>query len=107
MILYNLSKCLPEFSLESSEIHELQVEHLIDVVKPIIWFLHSQCFELPENYDLDYIKRLLNAISFFDPICVRQLYDIINPSLCHKFVNVSFFLYFKRDGKESDSFATK
>uniref|UniRef100_A0A914QT45 Uncharacterized protein n=1 Tax=Panagrolaimus davidi TaxID=227884 RepID=A0A914QT45_9BILA len=67
---------------------ELVVEHSIDVVKPIIYYLHSACFEMPKSYNLDFADRLLKAVDFFDPKSKYKsdITESIQKSLCRKLV---------------------
>uniref|UniRef100_A0AC34F518 Uncharacterized protein n=1 Tax=Panagrolaimus sp. ES5 TaxID=591445 RepID=A0AC34F518_9BILA len=64
----------------------LIVEHSIDVMKPLIIFLHTLCFEMPESYDLEYVKRLFKLLESFKPEKRLMLDNTIEKSLCLKFV---------------------
>uniref|UniRef100_A0AC34F8W0 BTB domain-containing protein n=1 Tax=Panagrolaimus sp. ES5 TaxID=591445 RepID=A0AC34F8W0_9BILA len=58
----------------------------VDVIKPIIIFLHSHCFKLPESFNFDYIFRLLKAIEFFEPVQKWDMITKIGEILGEKFV---------------------
>uniref|UniRef100_A0A914QCI8 Uncharacterized protein n=1 Tax=Panagrolaimus davidi TaxID=227884 RepID=A0A914QCI8_9BILA len=88
MVLNVSSEFMRDHFKESKE-NELIVEHKIDVVKPIIIFLHSLCFQMPKSHDLDFADRLLKAIDFFEPEQKEKMDDIISSSLCDKFCNES------------------
>uniref|UniRef100_A0A914PBU6 BTB domain-containing protein n=1 Tax=Panagrolaimus davidi TaxID=227884 RepID=A0A914PBU6_9BILA len=85
MVLNVSSKFMHNHFKESKE-NEFVCEHRIDVVKPIIIYLHSLCFQMPKTYDLDFVDRLLKAIDFFDHVNNRQIFQSIELSLCQKFV---------------------
>uniref|UniRef100_A0A914R185 Uncharacterized protein n=1 Tax=Panagrolaimus davidi TaxID=227884 RepID=A0A914R185_9BILA len=88
MVLNVSSKFMHNHFKESKE-NELIVEHKIDVVKPIILYLHSLCFKMPKCYDLDFVDRLLKAVDFFEPehrsADRSGIKDSIHKSLCQKF----------------------
>jgi hypothetical protein len=64
---------------------EYYVDYSMDVMKPILIYLHSLCFEMPNVYDLEYAEQLLDAITFFEPIYFNGLELFIQKSLCNKF----------------------
>jgi hypothetical protein len=73
--------------LPSSHSKEFTVRNSVDAVKPIIWYFHSLCFEMPETYELDYVKRIMDAIEFFHPVSKVDLMHGVHRSLCQKLVN--------------------
>uniref|UniRef100_A0A914R5R7 BTB domain-containing protein n=1 Tax=Panagrolaimus davidi TaxID=227884 RepID=A0A914R5R7_9BILA len=85
MVLNVSSKFMKKHFKESKE-NEFVCEHKIDVVKPLIIYLHSLCFQMSKTYDLDFVDRLLKAADFFDPVKKRQIFQSIHQSLCRKFV---------------------
>uniref|UniRef100_A0A914QS18 BTB domain-containing protein n=1 Tax=Panagrolaimus davidi TaxID=227884 RepID=A0A914QS18_9BILA len=86
-MLLNLTSKFMRKHFKKSKENELVVEHKIDVVKPIIYYLHSACFEIPKSYDLDFADRILKAIDFFVPVQERQIMQTIELSFCQKFCN--------------------
>uniref|UniRef100_A0A914PDN6 BTB domain-containing protein n=1 Tax=Panagrolaimus davidi TaxID=227884 RepID=A0A914PDN6_9BILA len=88
MVLNVSSKFMKKHFKELTE-NELIVEHKIDVVKPIIIYIHSLCFKMPKSFDIDFADRLLKAIDFFEPEQKEKMDDIINSSLCDKFCKES------------------
>uniref|UniRef100_A0A914PFX3 Uncharacterized protein n=1 Tax=Panagrolaimus davidi TaxID=227884 RepID=A0A914PFX3_9BILA len=70
---------------ESKE-NEFLCEHKIDVIKPIIIYIHSLCFQMPKTYDLDFVDRLLKAIDFFELENDSDIKESIHKSVCQKFV---------------------
>uniref|UniRef100_A0A914QAV8 Uncharacterized protein n=1 Tax=Panagrolaimus davidi TaxID=227884 RepID=A0A914QAV8_9BILA len=88
MVLNVSSEFMRDHFKESKE-NEFICEHKIDVVKPIIIFLHSLCFQMPKTYDLDFADRLLKAIDFFEPVQKEQIYEFIDLSLSDKFCKES------------------
>uniref|UniRef100_A0AC35GXB8 Uncharacterized protein n=1 Tax=Panagrolaimus sp. PS1159 TaxID=55785 RepID=A0AC35GXB8_9BILA len=80
------SKYMRNHLMGKTRSDEFLTEHLMDVVKPIVIFLHSLCFKMPETYDLNYAKRLLKAIKFFNPQEKYKITATIHQSLCKKFV---------------------
>ena len=78
--------------LPTFQSHELAVRHSIDVVKPIIYYLHSLCFETPKFEDIGYIRRLITAICFFLPVNKNDIMVIIQRSLCQKLVDVRYHI---------------
>uniref|UniRef100_A0AC35GDZ6 Uncharacterized protein n=1 Tax=Panagrolaimus sp. PS1159 TaxID=55785 RepID=A0AC35GDZ6_9BILA len=64
----------------------------IDVIKPLILYLHSKCFEMPKSFDLDYAERLFKVIDYFElvqenPLSHLDLFTLtIHEGLCKKFV---------------------
>uniref|UniRef100_A0AC35FKU8 Uncharacterized protein n=1 Tax=Panagrolaimus sp. PS1159 TaxID=55785 RepID=A0AC35FKU8_9BILA len=85
MVLNVSSEFMRDHFKESKE-NEFICEHKIDVIKPVILYLHSLCFEMPKTYDIDFVDRLLKAIDLFDPVHKRQIMQSIHLSLCRKFV---------------------
>uniref|UniRef100_A0AC35F5R7 Uncharacterized protein n=1 Tax=Panagrolaimus sp. PS1159 TaxID=55785 RepID=A0AC35F5R7_9BILA len=83
MVLNVSSKFMHNHFKESKE-NEFICEHKIDVIKPVILYLHSLCFEMPKFYDLDFARRLLKAIDFFDPENKFDIKKSIQQSLCQK-----------------------
>uniref|UniRef100_A0AC34FR45 Uncharacterized protein n=1 Tax=Panagrolaimus sp. ES5 TaxID=591445 RepID=A0AC34FR45_9BILA len=61
------------------------VLYTVAVIKPIIIFLHSYCFKLPDSFTLDYIDQLLSAIEFFEPSRKRAMKKIVEERLSDKF----------------------
>uniref|UniRef100_A0A914RDU5 MATH domain-containing protein n=1 Tax=Panagrolaimus davidi TaxID=227884 RepID=A0A914RDU5_9BILA len=84
IVLNQSSKFMEKHFMESKE-SELTVEHGIDVVKPIIYFLHSSYFQMPKSYNLDYVDRLMEALGFFEPVHERSAILSIQESLCQNF----------------------
>uniref|UniRef100_A0AC35EZV6 BTB domain-containing protein n=1 Tax=Panagrolaimus sp. PS1159 TaxID=55785 RepID=A0AC35EZV6_9BILA len=55
----NVTSGFMEKHFKDSKSNELIVEHKIDVIEPLILYLHSKCFEMPKAFDFDYAQRLL------------------------------------------------
>uniref|UniRef100_A0AC34F1A6 BTB domain-containing protein n=1 Tax=Panagrolaimus sp. ES5 TaxID=591445 RepID=A0AC34F1A6_9BILA len=70
--------------LPSSHSKEIVVRHCIDAVKPIIWYFHSLCFEMPATYDFEFVRRIIDAMEFFHPISKLELMNAVHRSLCQK-----------------------
>uniref|UniRef100_A0AC35GM03 BTB domain-containing protein n=1 Tax=Panagrolaimus sp. PS1159 TaxID=55785 RepID=A0AC35GM03_9BILA len=87
MVLNVSSKFMRDHFKESKE-NEFFCEHKIDVVKPVILYLHSLCFKIPKSFDIDYAQRLLKAIDFFEPEHKSGIRKSIHKSLCQKFAEV-------------------
>uniref|UniRef100_A0AC34GG94 BTB domain-containing protein n=1 Tax=Panagrolaimus sp. ES5 TaxID=591445 RepID=A0AC34GG94_9BILA len=66
MALYLSSKFMKKYLTDFKEV-QYDTVHFMDVVEPVITFLHSSCFEMPETYDLNFAKRLLEVINIFNP----------------------------------------
>uniref|UniRef100_A0A914PFT4 BTB domain-containing protein n=1 Tax=Panagrolaimus davidi TaxID=227884 RepID=A0A914PFT4_9BILA len=84
MVLNASSKFMHNHFKESKE-NEFICEHKIDVIKPVILYLHSLCFKMPKSYNLDFVERLLKTIDFFDPEHKSDIKNPIHKSLCQKF----------------------
>uniref|UniRef100_A0A914R0B1 BTB domain-containing protein n=1 Tax=Panagrolaimus davidi TaxID=227884 RepID=A0A914R0B1_9BILA len=86
-IVLNLtSKLMRRHFAETKDV-EMVVEHSMDVVKLVFTFLHSLCFKMPKFYDLDFAKRLLKVVDFFEPEQITNITSSIHQSLCKKFVS--------------------
>uniref|UniRef100_A0A914R0M4 BTB domain-containing protein n=1 Tax=Panagrolaimus davidi TaxID=227884 RepID=A0A914R0M4_9BILA len=85
MVLNVSSNFIRDHFAELTE-NELIVGHKIDVIKPVILYLHSLCFQMPKSYNLDFVDRLLEAIDFFNPEHRDEIEKVIEHSLCNKFV---------------------
>uniref|UniRef100_A0A914R9C5 Uncharacterized protein n=1 Tax=Panagrolaimus davidi TaxID=227884 RepID=A0A914R9C5_9BILA len=86
-IVLNLTSKLMRKHFAETKDTEMVVEHSIDVIKPVVTFLHSLCFQMPKFYDLDFAKRLLKAVDFFEPEQITNIQSSIHQSLCKKFVS--------------------
>uniref|UniRef100_A0A914Q023 BTB domain-containing protein n=1 Tax=Panagrolaimus davidi TaxID=227884 RepID=A0A914Q023_9BILA len=84
--LFLSSKYMRNELMGKTKSDEFITEHLMDVVKPIVIFLHTLCFKMPETYDLDFVKRLLKAVKFFNPQEKYRITATVHQSLCKKFV---------------------
>uniref|UniRef100_A0A914Q4R6 Uncharacterized protein n=1 Tax=Panagrolaimus davidi TaxID=227884 RepID=A0A914Q4R6_9BILA len=82
----NVSSAFMKNHFKDSKSNVLIVEHRIDVIQPIIRYLHSLTFEMPKSFTLDFAQRLLNAIEYFKPVNEKQLTRSIHYALCKKFV---------------------
>uniref|UniRef100_A0A914QBW1 BTB domain-containing protein n=1 Tax=Panagrolaimus davidi TaxID=227884 RepID=A0A914QBW1_9BILA len=85
-MVLNFSSEFMRKHLKESKENEFICEHKIDVIKPIIIYLHSLCFRMPKSFDIDFVDRLLDAIDFFDPEQRDEIEKVIEESLCNKFV---------------------
>uniref|UniRef100_A0A914QEP5 BTB domain-containing protein n=1 Tax=Panagrolaimus davidi TaxID=227884 RepID=A0A914QEP5_9BILA len=85
MVLNFSSEFMRKHFKESKE-NEFICEHRIDVIKPIIIYIHSLCFQMPKTYDLDFVDRLLEAIHFFELENESDIKKSIHKSICQKLV---------------------
>uniref|UniRef100_A0A914Q8S7 Uncharacterized protein n=1 Tax=Panagrolaimus davidi TaxID=227884 RepID=A0A914Q8S7_9BILA len=93
-MVLNVSSYFMHNHFTESKENEFICEHKIDVIKPVILYLHSLCFKMPKSYNLDFVDRLLDAIDFFSPEHRDEIENVIEHSLCNKFVEVSFLKFF-------------
>uniref|UniRef100_A0AC35FNZ3 BTB domain-containing protein n=1 Tax=Panagrolaimus sp. PS1159 TaxID=55785 RepID=A0AC35FNZ3_9BILA len=80
----NLTSNFMRQYFEESKENEIIVEHEIDVVKAVIFYLHSLSFKMPKTYNLDFAERLLKAIDFFDHENKDDIKSCIEQSLGQK-----------------------
>uniref|UniRef100_A0A914PXY5 BTB domain-containing protein n=1 Tax=Panagrolaimus davidi TaxID=227884 RepID=A0A914PXY5_9BILA len=92
-VLNVTSRFMEKHFAETKDI-ELIVEHRIDVINLLIFYLHSGCFEMPKSFDFDFVERLLKAIDYFELVPQTMfrssmrgiLTSSMQDSLCKKFV---------------------
>uniref|UniRef100_A0A914P4F1 BTB domain-containing protein n=1 Tax=Panagrolaimus davidi TaxID=227884 RepID=A0A914P4F1_9BILA len=85
MVLNFSSEFMRKHFKESKE-NEFLCEHKIDVIKPIIIYIHSLCFQMPKTYDIDFVDRLLKAVDFFVLENEFDIKESIHKSICQKLV---------------------
>uniref|UniRef100_A0A914PZF7 BTB domain-containing protein n=1 Tax=Panagrolaimus davidi TaxID=227884 RepID=A0A914PZF7_9BILA len=85
-MVLNFSSEFMRKHLKESKENEFVCEHRIDVIKPIIIYIHSLCFQMPKTYDLDFVDRLLEAMDFFELENEFDIKESIHKSLCQKLV---------------------
>uniref|UniRef100_A0A7E4V6N9 BTB domain-containing protein n=1 Tax=Panagrellus redivivus TaxID=6233 RepID=A0A7E4V6N9_PANRE len=66
------------------KLSEINTHFTSDVVRPVIWYLHSLCFELPKDCTLEYVRKVMRYVEIVNPANKLDIQACIHRSLCLK-----------------------